>query len=121
MGGGDAAAGSRLGGSPTLPSTAVSPVGNWLLWLVPALQGTELLLQGQQGAWQAGWQAARLLQLTSAIPDSEQYTQLPDACPALAGAEQWCSSQSQHCLAKPGGSCASTSHPCTGVMFQHQY
>lgn len=69
----------------TLPASgAVSPVGNWLLWLVPALQGTELLLQGQQGAWQAGWQAARLLWLTSATPDSEQYTQLPDPCPALA-------------------------------------
>lgn len=82
-----------LGASPRLPSAAgallalgaVSPVRNWLLWLVPALQGTELLLQGQQGDWQAGWQAARLLWLTSATPDSEQYTQLPDPCPALAG------------------------------------
>lgn len=51
-----------LGASPGLPSAAgvllalgaVSPVRNWLLWLVPALQGTELLLQGQQGEWQAG-------------------------------------------------------------------
>lgn len=82
-----------LGASPRLPSAAgallalgvVSPVRNWLLWLVPALQGTELLLQGQQGDWQAGWQAARLLWLTSATPDSEQYTQLPAPCPALAG------------------------------------
>lgn len=54
-----------LGASPRLPSAAgallalgaVSPVRNWLLWLVPALQGTELLLQGQQGDWQASWLA----------------------------------------------------------------
>ena len=51
----DAAAGSMLGGSPRLrgaadallASGAVSPVENWLLRLVPALQGTELLLRGQ--------------------------------------------------------------------------
>lgn len=73
--------------APGCPALQVSPVGNWLLWLVPALQGTELLLQGQQGDWQAGRQAARLLWLTNATPDSEQYTQLPDPCPALAGAK----------------------------------
>lgn len=62
-------------------------MGNWLLWLVPALQGRELLLQGQQGVWQAGWQAASLLWLTNATPGSEQYSQLADPCPALTGAD----------------------------------
>lgn len=59
-GGEGAAAGSILGASPRLcwaadvlfASGAESPVGNWLLWCVPALQGTELLLQGK------GWQVA---------------------------------------------------------------
>lgn len=58
MAGGEGAAGSVLGASPGLrraagvlfASRVVSPVGNWLLWRVPALRGTELLLQGKD--WQ---------------------------------------------------------------------
>lgn len=75
MGGDDAAAGSMLGASPRLCGVVdvllalgvMSPVENWLLQLIPALQGTELLLQGQGEGWQNSWQAARLLQLIRAL------------------------------------------------------
>lgn len=79
-------------GCPALQVCAASfrssePCGELAAVVHPSPAGIELLLQGQQGDWQTGWQAARLLWLTSTTPDSEQYTQLPDPCPALAGAK----------------------------------
>lgn len=94
-GGEDAAASSMLGASPRLRGAAdallaagaVSPAENWLLQLIPALQGTELLLQGQGKGWQNSWQADRLLWLIRALCLMvSRSPSCPDLCLALAGA-----------------------------------
>lgn len=88
----DAAAGSRLAASPTLPSTAGSrssePCGELAAVACPSTAGDRAAVAGTAGR-RASWLAevARLLWLTNATSDSEHNTQLPDPCPALAGAK----------------------------------